>query len=205
MAVVLVLLALALGADWRPVTLRVRTRPRRLTSIQRTNAEARFLAGLASELRAGAALRGAFAAAADRAPELDLGPLVRLGSAGAPLADLGVELAGRLAHNGPAVAAALRVAAETGGRTAAMFESLAQVAAEDRVLHRELRAATAQAKVSSLVVGGMPVLFLVWQALTGRLGTLASSAIGVSILVIGLGLLGSGALSVGIMLRSATR
>ena len=86
-----------------------------------------------------------------------------------------------------------------------MFESLAQVAAEDRTLHRELRAATAQAKVSSIIVGGMPVLFLLWQSVTGRLTALAASGVGVGILLVGLGLLGSGAATVAVMLRSATR
>jgi Flp pilus assembly protein TadB len=86
-----------------------------------------------------------------------------------------------------------------------MFESLAQVAAEDRALHRELRAATAQAKVSSLVVGGLPVLFLMWQAVTGRLGELASTGLGVGILSLGLALLGAGAATVGVLLRGAMR
>ena len=206
MAVVVVIAALAILVDWqRLIRFSVNVRPTRLTALQRTNAEARFLAGLASELRAGAPLRGALEAAADRAPELKLERLVRLSNAGIATGELAEHLAGALTQNGRATSAALKVAGETGGRTAAMFESLAQVAAEDRTLHRELRAATAQAKVSSVLVGGMPVLFLIWQAATGRLIALAASGVGVAILVIGLALLGSGAATVVFMLRSATR
>ncbi len=206
MAVVLVLVAIVVGAEWRPRSRdRWQTSTTRLTALQRTNAEARFLAGMASELRAGAALRGAFEAAADRAPELQLGWLVRLSAVGVPISDLADGVAAKLAQNGMAAAAAMRVAGETGGGTASMFESLAQVAAEDRALYRELRAATAQAKVSSLVVGGLPVLFLLWQAVTGRLAELASTGFGVGILGFGLALLGAGASTVGVLLRGAVR
>ena len=206
MAVVIVIAALAVLVDWSRLSrFSVNVRPTRLTFLQRTNAEARFLAGLASELRAGAPLRGALESAADRAHELDLGRLVRLSNAGIAVSELAEHLATGLTQNGRAASAALRVAGETGGETAAMFESLAQVAAEDRTLHRELRAATAQAKVSSIIVGGMPVLFLLWQSVTGRLTALAASGVGVGILLVGLGLLGSGAATVAVMLRSATR
>ncbi len=203
--------ALVVGLDRLPVVPigpRLRwARPgmNRLGSLGRTNAEARFLAGIASELRAGAALRGAFEAAAQRAPELQLEPLVRLSLAGVPVSQLAAGVSELLQQNGRATAAAMRIAGETGGRTAAMFESLAQVAAEDRALYRELRAATAQAKISSLIVGGMPVGFLLWQAFTGRLLELASSGIGITILAIGLTLLASGAAVVGMLLRGAVR
>lgn len=204
MAVFLVLVALALSVDRLPTLPEIRRRrARRLTSLDRTNAEARFLAAMASELRAGAALRGAFESASQRAPELRLAPLVRLSLVGVPISDLSRGVSEALQQNGKAAAAAMRIAGETGGRTAAMFESLAQVAAEDRTLQRELRAATAQAKVSSLIVGGLPVVFLGWQALSGRLFGLASTPIGVGILVVGLALLGSGASAVTILLRKA--
>ncbi len=206
MAVVLVLVAIAVCTEWRPRSRdRWRASTTRLTALQRTNAEARFLAGMASELRAGAALRAAFEAAADRAPELQLGWLVRLSAVGVPISSLADGVAANLAQNGMAAAAAMRVADETGGETASMFESLAQVAAEDRALYRELRAATAQAKVSSLVVGGLPVLFLMWQAATGRLGELASTGLGFGILSLGLALLAAGAATVGVLLRGAMR
>lgn len=208
MAFVLVAVALVVGLDRLPIGPRLRwARPgmNRLGSLGRTNAEARFLAGIASELRAGAALRAAFESAAQRAPELRLEPLVRLSLAGVPVSQLAAGVSELLHQNGRAAAAAMRIAGETGGRTAAMFESLAQVAAEDRALYRELRAATAQAKISSLIVGGMPVGFLIWQAFTGRLLELASSGIGITILAIGLTLLASGAAVVGMLLRGAVR
>ena len=216
MAFVLVAVALVVGLDRIPLVARwgpprltrpalIRVGPNRLGSLGRTNAEARFLAGIASELRAGASLRGAFEAAAERAPELQLERLVRLSLAGVPISALAAGVSDLLLQNGRAAAAAMRIAGETGGKTAAMFEGLAQVAAEDRALYRELRAATAQAKISSLIVGGMPVGFLVWQALTGRLFQLASSGIGITILVIGLTLLVGGAAVVGLLLRGAVR
>lgn len=216
MAFVLVAVALVVGLDRFPDVVRwswprstrpdlIRAGLNRLGSLGRTNAEARFLAGIASELRAGASLRGAFEAAAQRAPELHLEPLVRLSLAGVPISQLAAGVSDLLLQNGRAAAAAMRIAGETGGKTAAMFESLAQVAAEDRALYRELRAATAQAKVSSLIVGGMPVGFLIWQALTGRLFQLASSGIGITILVTGLTLLVGGAAVVGLLLRGAVR
>jgi len=216
MAFVLVAVALVVGLDGFPDVVRwgwplsirpdlIRLGLNRLGSLGRTNAEARFLAGIASELRAGASLRGAFEAAAQRAPELQLEPLVRLSLAGVPISQLAAGVSDLLLQNGRAAAAAMRIAGETGGKTAVMFGSLAQVAAEDRALYRELRAATAQAKISSLIVGGMPVGFLTWQAFTGRLVQLASSGIGVTILVIGLTLLAGGAAVVGMLLRGAVR
>lgn len=204
MGAIVVLGALALAHEVS-VSLPDLNRFQRLSKIDRINVEARFISAMASEMRAGATLRGSFISAVDDAPALDLADLQRLAIAGTGMANIARSLRHRLAFHGPALAAAIYVANETGGRAAAMLESLAQVAAEDRTLHRELRAATAQAKASSAIVGGLPLAFLSFHAVTGRLADLTSSGWGVALLTIGLALLASGALAVGVMLRAATR
>lgn len=204
MAALVVVMALLVAWQVRPPRWDLVGR-RPMRKIDWINAEARFIAAMASELRAGATLRGSFVASVGGAPELALSDLRRIAEVGLGMGQVAEALRGRLRFHGPALASAMSVANETGGRAAAMLESLAQMAAEDRILYRELRAASAQAKASSVVVGGLPIVFLGFQAVTGRLGELASSSLGVGVLGVGLALLGFGAATVGFMLRAATR
>lgn len=168
-----------------------------------TQTEAMFLHAVSMELRAGANLRMAICEAARRNDDLDLVSAVRLAEVGAPTHTIADALQLGLPEYGDVTAAAVRTAGATGGRVAAVFESLAQVAAEDREMQRETKAATAQARVSAIIVGGMPLGFLAYQAASGRLAELLETGVGVGVLVVGGTLLALGATSVVLMLRRA--
>ncbi len=170
---------------------------------RRMTDEAVFLQATALELRAGASLRSALDAAADRAPHLPLEAIKRRAAAGVPIDELAGGLQTALPRYGRVAAAALTAAAVTGGRVAGVFDSLAQIAAEDRELDRERRAATATARLSAWVVGGLPFAFLLFGAATGRFGSLVSSTLGVAIVAVGAGLIALGGLVVSVMLRRA--
>jgi len=167
--------------------------------------EAGFLGALAAELTAGASLRSAVAAAAERTPALDLGPATRLATAGMPAEQVGGALGEALPVNGRLAAAAFRLAAHGGGRVAAMMQTLADRAAEVGRLERERRALTAQARASAWVVGGAPLLLLALLGLSGRLGPLLADPAGPPILAVGLGLEAMGAVVVWLMLRANRR
>jgi Flp pilus assembly protein TadB len=167
--------------------------------------EAAFLRGLAAEIAAGASLRQAVVAAADRAPALPLQRAVRGAAAGMPAEEVGEALRAALPVNGTLAAAAFRLAAGTGGKVGAVMHTLAERASEVGRLERERRALSAQARASAWIVGGAPFLLLAGLGLTGRLGPLVSDPAGPVVLAVGLGLQAAGAATVWLMLRGSHR
>jgi len=163
--------------------------------------EAVYLQAVALELRAGASLRAAIESAAHRTPGLDLEGPVRLARVGAPMADIAGALGARLPRYGVIAGSAIHTAGLTGGRVAGIFDSLAQIASEDRDLARERRAATAQARISAWIVGGIPIVFLAFGFASGRLGSVLRSGVGVGIITVGLALVAAGSGTVVYMLR----
>ena len=159
--------------------------------------EAAFLQAVASELRSGAAIRMAIADAADRGPSLPLARAGRLGRTGQPLADVAATVHSALPRHGLLTAAAIRIAGRTGGRTADTFDELALIAGEDIELRGETRAATAQARLSAWIVGGIPVAYLMYAAASGRLSALVDiGSVGVGVLGVGGTLLVGGVVTV---------
>ncbi len=142
--------------------------------------EVQFLSSIHAELRAGASLRWALATAADGVDDSTVGEVARLALAGVPLAAIAPHLGG-FPQNGRRLAAALQVAAIAGGRSADVFARLAQRGAEENALARERRVLTAQARLSAMVVGGLPVLWLVFGG-ARRIAALAEAG-GVGLLV----------------------
>jgi len=120
--------------------------------------EARYLAGVAGELRAGSTIRVALVDAADRVPGAPLRGVVRAAGAGLEVDRIAVELRRALPAEGPLAAAAVRIVGSLGGAAAATFDQLATHAAERVALRRELRALTAQARLSAAVVALAPPL-----------------------------------------------
>jgi tight adherence protein B len=166
--------------------------------------EAVVLRRAAAELKAGKSLRMALLAAA-QGSSLDLGRAVRLGVAGRPLAEVAVALAPAM-KGGQAVAAAVRVAATTGGRVSEVFDRLAVMASEEAALRRERRVLTAQARLSAGIVGGFPLVFVFWLALGGGLARLIElGPVGLWVTVVGLGFLLSGIVVVLALLWKAER
>lgn len=167
--------------------------------------EARYLEGVAAELKAGASPRAAVSGAAGRAPSLDLGRVVRLASLGRPAPEVAGALSEALPTNGRLAGAAFRLAAETGARAAEVFADLAVRSSEAGDLVRERRVLSAQARLSAALIGGAPVVVVVLLAASGRAKVLLESSSGRAIGAIGVALLLSGGLVIWVMLRSAER
>jgi tight adherence protein B len=159
--------------------------------------EGAFLQAVASELRSGSAVRTALADAADRVPALPLAQAGRLGRAGRPLDEVAAAVEAALPRHGPLTAAAVRIAGQTGGRVAETFDELALIAGEDMELRGETRAATAQARLSAWIVGGIPVGYLAYSVASGKLSALVDTGtIGVAVLGVGGALLVAGVIAV---------
>lgn len=188
---------LAAAVVWAAVHARRRARERRA----RPGAEAQFLRGVAAEVEAGASVREAVLAAADRSPELGLDTAVRLAAAGRPASDVAEQLGAALAHNGRVAAAAYRMVAETGARAGPVFSGLAVRAAHLGELERTRRVLTTQARLSAWVVGGLPIVVTGLLMVTGR-GPVLEGPSGV-ITVVGALLIVVGAVVVWLMVRGS--
>ncbi len=117
----------------------------------------------------------------------------RLATAGQPIERVASALQAGLPTQGEAAAGAVRIASLTGGRTAAVFESLAVMAREETELAGERAAAAAQARLSAAIVAGIPVAILAVTGLSGRLGELVSGGpAGMVMVALGVGLLATG-------------
>ena len=129
----------------------------RFPKLQRRSApdEVRFLAAVVAALRAGHTVRAAIATAAGDEPQLDSAARVAL--AGAPMPQLGKELA-VLPTNGQRIGSALQVLETTGGKAGAVFERLLDRAVMEADLDRQRRALTAQARAAAAVVGSLPIV-----------------------------------------------
>jgi tight adherence protein B len=167
--------------------------------------EAALLRALAAELRSGQSLRAGLEAAARRVPRLDVRRAVRLAAAGVPAAEVGAALEDALPVNGRLAGAAFRLAVSTGAGAAGVFAALAHRAAAAGEAHRELRALTAQARLSALVVGGAPLLVAVLVAGLGNPATLMAPGPGRAAVAVGLGLELAGLATVWLMARGPHR
>ena len=162
-----------------------------------------FLQGVAAELRAGASVRSALAAASARTDTLDLAMVARLAEAGAPLSDVADRLESQFDDVGALVASAVDVGARSGGQMAPVFSTLASIATDRLELDREIRTSTAAVRASAYVVGGLPLLALAFGGLSGTLRqSLESGPAGVTLVGVGLALLVAGIGSMAMVARS---
>lgn len=144
--------------------------------------EPQFYLAVHSELRSGASLRQAIAAAALRQDHRVLADIHLVAGSPAPLAAVAAAL--RPLPNGAAAALATIVAAESGGKAADVFLRLAERARADRDLERTRTTLTTQARLSAAIVGSLPVLWLVFGGV-GRLQSLVSAG-GAAVAAVGL-------------------
>lgn len=201
-------LALALAAVTAPLPTAAvllalaAVQTRRIGARSPRSSQAMILVHLASELRAGQSLRLALADVAERGPGMER--IGRLARAGRPMSEIGGALARAMDPYGRMTAAALRVAAYTGGALAPVFDQLAaQVMAVDD-LARERRAAMAPAVMQGVVVGGVPLVALAWMLATGRLlRTLAAGPVQAGLVVTGTLLVLAGSAAVAALVRRA--
>jgi tight adherence protein B len=194
-------LVLAGAGVWAIVSaLRRRTRP------IAPDDEATYFRALAAELRAGASLRRALGEAAHRVPAVSFDRPVRFALAGAPMGDIAAMVEERFPANGRLAAAAFRLSDWSGARVADTFEGLADRAAGAAELIRERRAATAQARLSAIVVGVAPVVLALLLFASGHAtGFALHGAVGLVMLGAGLTLEIAGLLVVALIVRRAER
>jgi tight adherence protein B len=124
---------------------------------------------VASELRAGGTIATAVTAIAhgDGALASDFARVEARVLLGAPLTDALDAWARERSANGVDVAAgALAMCATVGGRAADALEGLASSLRDRAAVAAEAQALSAQARLSAIVVGGAPLLYLGWSALT---------------------------------------
>lgn len=168
--------------------------------------EATLFRAMAAELRSGASLRSALAEAAQRVPEIRLDRSVRFAVAGMQMTEIAGAVERQLPENGRVAAAAFRLSDRSGARVADTFDELAEQAAATAELARERKAATAQARLSALIVGVAPLAFTVLLMATGRgAGLAAHGGLGLMVLGVGLGLETLGLISVATIVRRAER
>lgn len=190
------------GAAVWAVVAAVRRRRPRITPDD----EATYFRALSAELKAGASLRAALGEAVHRVPGLALDRAVRLAEAGAPMREVADAVEGGFPENGRLAAAAFRLSDWSGAQAADTFAGLADRASASAELARERKAATAQTRLSAIVVGTAPVAFAALLLATGRgSGFMTHGMIGVFILGIGLALEIVGLLAVALIVRRADR
>jgi hypothetical protein len=129
-----------------------------------------FCEGVASELRAGATLRDALAAAAT-----SVGTTLEL-SHSTPMAEVAARIAAELPTIGREIRLTVTAAARSGSDAAALFDEIGVLAlSHDEVAH-EVRVATAPGRATALVLVAAPLVYLLTRLGDGGLaGYLASS------------------------------
>ena len=149
-----------------------------------------MLERVASELRAGGTIATAIAALAAGDDPL-AGDLARVGArvgVGATAAEaLRMWSVERTAVGVDAAAGALALCTSVGGRAADALDGLATSLRERAAVAAEARALSAQARMSALVVGGAPVVFLAWSALVDPRSVHALTASGAGRACLGAG------------------
>jgi len=163
------------GAAPSPLRRTILTGPRQRRRGRRTFADSLpvVLEDVARAVRSGSSLRHACAEAASRGTD----PLrVELALAVVAPAERGRPLATAFSdwsrhHFSPDVrlaGAALTLAASAGGAPARAIDGAAATLRERRAVAGEVRAQSAPARLSAIVIGVLPVAFLVWALATDR-------------------------------------
>ena len=194
--VVMVMLALVV-VGWRPA-------PGRLLAWRRPRAgdEVRLASTIAAELRAGRSLRQALEEAVAAAGFARNGIVLRSLASGMPLGTAVARLGPMLPRSGPAVTAAVEMAASSGGAVAPVFDRIAEHLTSMLQIDRERRAATAQIRLSAIVVGALPLGVTLLLFATGRFAAvLDGGSFGLAVMVAGALLQALGLAVIGVLVR----
>lgn len=149
---------------------------------------------LSAGLRAGLSLPQAFAYARDEAEEPLRGELVSLVDGidtGTPITEALAEWAdAHASEDARLIAGVLDLHRRSGGDLPIVLDGLAGTLRERRAAHREVRALTAQARLSGVILGMLPIGFFAFLLLTSRREMLDAigTPLGGTALGIGLGL-----------------
>jgi tight adherence protein B len=167
--------------------------------------EVQFAATVAAELRVGRALRQALLDALDGIPTRPAVELRRHLVSGTPLVRAAAGVSQVLPDSGPMVVAAIRMAAESGGAVAPLFDRIADQQIGALAIDRERRAATAQIRLSAIVIGVLPLVVTGLMLVTGRLGALVQTgSFGVGVVALGASMQIVGLAVISLLIRSAT-
>ncbi len=158
-----------------------------------------FCEGVASELRAGATLRDALAAAAT-----SVGTSVEL-SHSIPMAEVAARIASEFPDIGQEIRLTVAAAARTGSDAAALFDEIGVLALSQDEVGHEVRMATAPGRATALVLIGAPLFYLITRLGGGGLsGYLASSEQRIAA-TIGIGLFSLGVIAASFVLWRSGR
>jgi tight adherence protein B len=188
---VLAIVATTVGLVVRHVLAR-----RRAASIRRLQADqlADAVSATAAGLRAGLSLPQSLAYARDELDEplsSDLADLVKAIDVGVPIGEaLDAWADGHGTEDARLLAGVLDLHRRSGGDLPSVLDGLSVTLRERRAAHREVRALTAQARLSGVILGLLPIGFFAFLMLTSRREMLEAIAtpLGGSAIGIGLGL-----------------
>lgn len=200
------LLGLAAGAVWAPLPAALAVAVavvvgRKAETRARTGGDVRFAENVIGELRAGGSLRAALRVACQERPEA--AGVVRRLDVGDPLPRAVQGLGEVLPSIGHLVETAVIVGGG-GGRMLPIFEELMVHATARVAAEAEVRTAVAPVRASMTLLVGVPVVYLGWSLVTGRLARLLMLPGGLWLALIGSGLFVAG-LSVMLVLARGRR
>ena len=187
---------LAVAAVSAAAILRIVIARRRRASGRRRAGEqlADAVAAIAAGLRAGGSLIQALAYARDEAEEplrSELSHLVERVDVGTPVGEaLSAWADVRDSEDVRLIAGVLDLHRRSGGDLPAVLDGVAATLRERRAAQREVRALTAQARLSGSILGLLPIAFFAFLLLTSRAEMLRAlaSPIGTTALAVGLGM-----------------
>jgi tight adherence protein B len=161
------------GGGCAVLTVFVVRRRRRSGARQRAAEQiADAVSALAAGIRAGLSLPQAFAYARDEAEEPLRGELEDLVDAidtGTPLTDaLGKWADAHGSEDARLIAGVLDLHRRSGGDLPAVLDGLTSTLRERRAAHRDVRALTAQARLSGVILGLLPIGFFAFLLITSR-------------------------------------
>jgi Flp pilus assembly protein TadB len=159
-------------------------------------AAAGYFDSVASELRRGAVLRQALAIPVPGTR------LARLALTGQPIELVAVEARQMFALDDDLATAGIRLAGRSGAPAGVLFARLAERLRAAEQSARDRRALTAQARLSAVVIGVLPVVPAVMMLASGQRSVLLEPGPGRSMVVAGLVLQALGLIVIGALLRA---
>jgi tight adherence protein B len=195
-----IVVLLALGPSWAGILLAaafvgdrvVRRRGRRAVARLRGEQLADAVVAVAAALRGGLSLSGSLAYARDEAePPMreDLARLVGRVDVGVPIIVALEEWADQLgSEDARLLVSVLDLHHRSGGDLPSVLDGVVATLRERREAHREIRALTAQARMSGLILGTLPIGFFGFLLLTSRDEMLEAIATPLGRTAVGLGL-----------------
>lgn len=164
--------------------------------------EVRFSSTVASELRAGRSLRQSLEEGVGVSGAGNATTLRRSLASGVTLDEVAAHIGAALPTSGRAVAAAVQLAAASGGAVAPLFDRIAEQQRAVLEIERERRAATAQIRFSAVIVGALPLAVTLILFVSGRFGAvLTGGSLGLMVVVVGAVLQAAGLGLIGFLVR----